>query len=231
MTFVSKRRFAARTGGAAIALGSLLGLAVWGAGSDADSRARLERENERLRRQIELASEPSHLVLDLAGRRLRLMSGGAVMRDYPILGAEIGMPTRLFIATAEATGDWRAPLRAGAQIDPRKTIGRIEMVPSGTADEPAEIPVPAAPEEALPAPERFVLRYEDGFTIEVRSATAPEQPRGFWASLGSSLGGRLADAAEIAGGARAPRLRLVLSEGDAGALYRSFPNGSKLLVL
>jgi len=209
----------------------LVAAAAWGADPDADARARLGQENERLRHQVDLGAEPAHLVLDLAGRRLRLMSGGAVLRDYPIVSAEIGVPTRLFVSTADSNGDWREPIRTGAALEPHKKIGRIEMVPSASPDEPAEVPVPGEPEEALPAPDRYVLRYDDGFTIEVRSATASERPRGFWASLFSSVSGRLSDAVEIAGGASAPRLRVVLSAQDAGALYRSFPLDSKLIVL
>ena len=229
---VTGPRWNAVTWIAAAALGTLLAAAAASAAeSDVEARAALGRENDRLRRQIDLGSEPAHLVLDLAGRRLRLMSGGAVLRDYPILAAELGRPTRLFVSAAKATVDWREPIRTGAALEPHKKIGRIEMVPAGSTDAPIEVPVPAEPEEALPAPDRFVLRYDDGFTIEVRSATAPEQPRGFWTSLTSSVRGRLADAVESAGGARAPRLRLVLSAADAGALYRSFPLDSKLIVL
>ena len=228
---VSKRRSRVAACCAAAVVSSLVALAVHGADPDADARAHLARENERLRRQIDLGSEPAHLVLDLAGRRLRLMSGGAVLRDYPILAAELGIPTRLFVSTADSSGDWREPIRTGAALDPHKKIGRIELLPSANPDEPTEVPVPAEPEEALPAPDRFVLRYDDGFTIEIRSDTAAERPRGFWASLASSVRARLADAAEIAGGASAPRVRIVLSAKDAGALYRSFPLDSKLLVL
>jgi hypothetical protein len=224
------RSGAARLVAAAAAL-SLVSLGVHGADTDADARARLARENEQLRRQIDLGSETAHLVLDLAGQRLRLMSGGAVLRDYPILAAELGMPTRLFFSTTRASGDWREPIRTGAALEPHKQIGRVEMLPSANPDEPAQVPVPAEPEEALPAPERYVLRYDDGFTIEIRTATAPERPRGFWASFASSIRGRISDAVEIAGGASAPRLRLVLSAKDAGALYRSFPLDSKLVVI
>lgn len=231
MTFASRRGFRAAARGAAFVLAALCGLAIFPAGSEDAFRTQLERENERLRRQVELGAETAHLVLDLAGRRLRLMAGGAVLRDYPIVSAELGMPQRLFLSARGSSVDWRAPIRTGAKLDPHKTIGRIEMVPSGSPDEPLDIPVPAEPEEALPAPDRFVLRYDDGFTIEVRSATAAERPGGFWGSLVSSLGNRLADAAEIAQGASAPRLRIVLSAADAGALYRSFPTESKLLVL
>jgi hypothetical protein len=201
------------------------------AGPDEVRQARLEQDNTRMRRQIELASEKSaYLVLDLAGERLRLMAGAAVLRDFPILDAEIGVPTLFFVATGDSTGQWRDSVRSGAHLEPRRRVGRIEMVPAGTPDEPAVIPVPAEPEEALPAPDRFVLRYADGFTIEVRAA-ATSRPGGFWSRIASGLRARLVDAAAVASGARSPRVRVVLSATDAGALYRSFPTESKLLVL
>ena len=86
-----------------------------------------------------------HVVLDVAGGRLRLLFDGAVLRDYPVRAIEAGRPTVLTVprtVRASPDGDVRT-LRA---IDPARPTER----PVVLAPEPGEEPLPAAPP---PSPE------------------------------------------------------------------------------
>ena len=225
MRGTAERACRSRPRGPSLALVLAYGVALAAGAPRADDKLNLERDTARLKQQFELVSQKKpYLVLDLKGQRLRLMSEGAVLRDYPILQADVGTPKVAFVGSGSAD-DWRSAVRRGAKIDPERKIGRIEMVPSGVPGDPVDIPVPAVPEEAIPAPERYVLRYDDGFTIEIRAAGSGAG--GFW----SRTAARLDDALEVVRGARAPRVRLVLSAEHAGALYRSFPVESSLLIL
>jgi hypothetical protein len=184
---------------------------------------RLQRENAVLRLRAELAaSGKPYLVLDPAGARLRLMNGAAVLRDYPLVASEIGTPRALFFDLG-ASAEWRGRIWAGGVLDPAPQYTRVEI----TAPEPGKPPPPAyIPEEpaaALPAPPRYLLRFSGGLTLEVQDGSA-----------GPGLQERLADlwsALRSVGSERVPRLRITLAPEAAGALYRSLPAETALLVL
>jgi len=226
---------------ARIALATLAALAaaglLAGASKDREDRLHLERLDAAVRDQIDLAkAETAYLVLDLEQRRLELVHGAAVLRVYPVLRAEIGTPRVGFFD--REPGEWGQGRHDTAAMVPERTIRRVEIAPPpadesearATADEAAadgEVEIPPTPEEACPAPSRYLLRYGDGFAIEVRSDSA--DPRGTWALVGNSVRMKLAAMrAALFGGH--PRVRVTLAAEDAGALYRSFPTGSGLVV-
>lgn len=196
---------------------------VGGADDRSGERRRLERENDALRARLELASsDKPYLLLDLGAQRLRLMDGGAVLRDYVVKRAEIGTPTLAFLP--RAAEPWRDVVSEGAKLDPPRHYGRALMLPGASPDDPAEVPVPPPPEEACPAPPRYLIRYAGGFTVEVTQETGPGP--GPWRALRE----KVSAVVDATVGDGEPRLRLVLDAEDAGALYRSFPLDSALIV-
>jgi len=181
-----------------------------------------------LRAQSEIATtSETYLVLDLSVPRLRLMNGGAVLRDYPIAAMAVGRPEVAFIPRTAT-----APVRGGVwhldRLDPPRVFHRAEVLPPGPGEEPATPPVPLEPSEACPAPDRYYLRFEDGLSIEVVQETSARMvPR---LSFVQTALWRLHDLGQSISPRPEIRLRIVMSGTEAGALYRSVPTPVQLVV-
>lgn len=176
------------------------------------------------------AEDRLYLVLDADTRALTLYHGGAALRTWTAGEMTVGA-RRLPLGRGAALEDWRAPRTwTGGEPAPRPRMER-RVIHSATATPPdpsgAVDWIPPTPEEAVPAPARFVLRFPDGLGLEVVAADAP----------GSGFVARLGDVARRAWSAVRPwswdryRVRLVLPATEAGALYRGLPPDATLLTL
>jgi hypothetical protein len=184
---------------------------------------RLQRENTMLRQQAELAKSGSpYLVLDVAGSRLRLMNGVTVLRDFPLGATSIGTPRAAFIEL-RSTADWRGRIWPAGKLEPPPRHERVEIdAPEPGKPAPPTF-IPPAPADAIPAPPHYRLRFEGGLILEVQDADARVGLRERLADLASTL--------RSLGDEHLPRLRVTLPAELAGALYRSLPAETPLLVM
>ena len=195
---------------------------------EADSDGAVSTEVAYLERRVELARGDSfYLLLDQGDAALKLMYGGAVLQLYPLHGISIGRPRALFASVGEST-DWRGTTwNDGTVVPPRP---ELMPVPQGSGDNPALVLPPPTAEEAIPVPERFLVRFEGGRALEVR--TPPDvEGSGWWARRRLAWVLRWQDIHSILGSGRdAVRVLVTLDREAAGALYRALPPQTKLLI-
>ena len=197
--------------------------------------ARLQRANALLQRQIELAGgKEFYLVLDPGASDLTLMLSGAELQRYPVVGLQVGEP-RVSWATRRDQRRWQDVVWSHGELDPPRQIDRlvIQAAPPGKdAAEPEPPPVPPTPEEMYPVPSRYQVRFDEGWSIEVRPLDADRQAgrvarfRAWWSAKWHDV-----VAAVFRSDSDAVRLRIVLSPKDAASLYRSLPPAVRLIVL
>jgi hypothetical protein len=197
--------------------------------------ARLERANNLLQRQIALADgKEFYLVLDPAGPDLTLMLSGAELQRYPVVGLQVGQP-RVSWFTRRDTRRWQDIVWSHGELDPPRQIDRLVIQaapPSKDAAEPEAPPVPPTPEEMYPVPSRYQVRFDEGWSIEVRPLDADQQA-GRLARFGAWWSAKWHDviAAVFGRGRDAVRLRIALNPKDAASLYRSLPPAVRLIIL
>jgi hypothetical protein len=203
-----------------------------------------------LRRLVELARSGSfYLLLDPAARTLTLNHRGVVARTWTIERIEMGTPRVLFVAR-RAPVDLAGTTWTNGRLDPPRAQQRplLEVDSQGTPQGPEPELIPPTPEEAVPAPGRYRIRFDGGLTVEVVAAvpdlaeSGDATPAGSGTEagrIGSSLGGwksavdhRWVDAEEAIAlnPGSSSRLKLVLPAAEAAGLYRGFPLGADLLV-
>lgn len=170
--------------------------------------------------QAELAEQDAfYLVLELASKKLSLRFHGALIREYAVEAISVGRP-RVLVRSTDVEGEWRGRVWHQATLDPPLEVSRTVIEPpTGEMVEEAPVAVPPTPEERFPAPERYRVRFAEGLALEVHSgargsASWREPFLQVWRAGQDGL-----------------RLRLQMSPGDAGALYRSLPAGVSLLVV
>ena len=217
----------ARFVAATLALLIATALPALAAGTEEDP-ARLERLNRRLGLQLELAgTDTFYLQVDAAGQRLDLMLQGVLLRSYAIRRLEIGWP-RAALIHRTVRSDWAERTWSAGRVSPARPDERIEIRANDGDDAPPEPPVPRPPEEICPAPGRYVVRYEEGLSLEFIGEEAGEESRTF----GSIMLG-LADAARAVWvfGEVAPRVRITLPAEELASLYRALPPDTSLLLI
>lgn len=197
--------------------------------------ARLQRTNNFLQRQIELAGgKDFYMVLDPGASDITLMLSGAELQRYPVLGLQVGQP-RVSWVTIRDPQPWQDVIWSHGELDPPRQIDRlvIQAVPPGKdTAEPEAQPVPPTPEELYPVPSRYHVRFDEGRSIEIRPREADADAgrlsrlRAWW-----SAKWRDALAAVSATDRDAIRLRIVLDPKDAEFLYRSLPPAVRLVIL
>ncbi len=200
---------------------------------DQRSTARLEAENARLAKLLELAAgREFYLLLDPERGQLSLMCQGAVLREFPVLVTEVGR-RRAFFGTRSLPGDWADSVWHDGQLEPARRFERLEIDPPDSPVDPDSLSVfiPPTPDEAIPAPDRFIIHYRDSKAIEIiaQDTTAlfvgarPPRPS-------VSIGERLARAVAPW---RQPKvlLQLHIPAADARALYRALPENGEFLLL
>jgi hypothetical protein len=197
--------------------------------------ARLQRVNSLLQRQIALADgKEFYLVLDPGASDLTLMLKGAELQRFPVIGLQVGQP-RVSWITRRDPRPWQDVVWSHGELDPPRQLDRlvIQAAPPGKdAAEPEAPPVPPTPEEMYPVPSRYQVRFDQGWSIEVRPLDADRQAgrlsrfRAWWSAKWhdtvAAVFGRDRDGV---------RLRIVLNPKDAASLYRSLPPAVRLLIL
>jgi hypothetical protein len=196
--------------------------------------ARLERKTALLERQLELArGKDFYLVLDPSAPNLALMLRGAELQRYPVLGLTVGRP-RVGWITRGSDRPWRGVVWSSGVLEPSRPAERIVVEePTGSQeDDPTPPPVPPTAEERLPVPSRYLIRFGDGLSMEVRPREADTEASG-WTRFRTwwSVKWRDALTALRRDGHDTVRVRVVLQPPDAEALYRALPPDVKLLVL
>jgi hypothetical protein len=197
--------------------------------------ARLQRLNDLLQRQVELASgKDFYLVLDPTGFELTLMLSGATLQSYRVTGLQVGTPRVSWFGRRDAR-PWQDVVWLHGELDPPREIDRLVFQappPKKDAAEPEPPPIPPTPEEMYPVPSRYQVRFDEGRSIEVRPLDA-DQKASALARFGAWWSAKWHDviAALFRKDRDAVRLRLVLSPKDAASLYRSLPPAVRLIVL
>jgi hypothetical protein len=202
-------------------LAALVAGAVALAAAPLDAAA-LERANRRLDNQIKLADGGGfYLVMDLEARRLDLMLQGVLLRSHPVVGIEVGRPSIAFVVRS-GVADWPERVWEATSIEPPRPEVRVEVHANNGEEGPPELPeVPLPPEERVPAPSRFEIRYGGGLVLEIARSDVPAR---------AGLRRRVASAFHSITtlGEAETRLRLRLAPEDLAALYRSLPNTTSL---
>jgi len=196
--------------------------------------ARLARQNELLRKQVELAKgKEFYLVLDPQAQQLTMMFRAALLQQYRVEALEVGVP-RVVYRTRADVSRWEGRIWEKGALDPVRALDRVEVQAPPPTKEGVEleVKVPPTPEEKYPVPPRYHIRFAGGLSIEVRPPDS-DAVRGFWARLASGWSTWWSDAkaASRIEPTDTVRLHLVLSKKDAESLYRALPPDTKLLVL
>lgn len=222
-----------------IGLATLPAPGLGGGGAPAqDPRAEAEQlveANALRQKKADLAGGSAfYLILDPNAGRLQMLLKGAVLRDFKVLGIEVGFPEVLFVERRPEE-EWQTRLFTKGELDPAREQDRLVMVappPSPDEKEPPPVPIPPTPEEKYPVPSRYHIRFAEGLSIEIRTGEADPE-HGFWRRLTTGLNHWFSDARSALGGEPndAVRLRLILSPDDARSLYRALPPATKLMII
>ena len=181
-----------------------------------------------LEQRLELSrGKRFYLLLDLDSSTLSLRLGGALLDEMPVHALEIGVPRVLFVRRGRPLA-WQARTFTAGELVPSRERERVEIVAQpvtedgGGGEEPEEVGVPAPPEELYDVPSRFLVRFTEGLTLEVR-------PRGASTSLLARLGDAVAALRPTL--PEKLRVRVEVSPEDYDGLYRSLPPEVALLAL
>lgn len=195
------------------------------AAAPAASPRDLAVDNAVLAQRLALArGDAFYLLLSPQQRTLTLMLRGATLFVYDVKELTVGQPRVAFVSRGSAS-EWQGQIWTGGTLDPPRQRERLEVVATpGMSTEEAEARTPPAPEEIYEVPpRRFLVRFEEGISLDVR-------PEGIAAT---GLGDWLKDI--LAAVKPRPddvlRLRIVLSKEHFDALYRALPPDVKLMAL
>lgn len=197
--------------------------------------ATLQRTTAVLQRQLDLAvGTDFYLVYDPAGADLTLMLRGAELQRYHVLGAQVGRP-RVGWFKRRGDDNWQHHVWKDGTLEPPRQMDRFVLEGGDAAKPGAEVkapPIPPTAEELYPVPARYLIRFADGLSLEVRPREAA-QNRGGGERLRAWASTRWRDfvAALRDGDRDAIRLRIVLDPKDGESLYRALPPGVRLTVI
>ncbi len=196
--------------------------------------ADLQRTNAILQRQVELAGgKEFYLVLDPAASVLRLMLRGAELQHFRVDGLQVGRPRRAWVVRRDPR-PWQGVIWSSGELDPPRELDRlvIQARPPGAGEsDPPPPSIPPTAEELYPVPGRYHVRFDGGFSVEIRPREA-DVHAGRLARLGLWASAKVHDTVAVLGAGRDEvRLRLVLAPKDADSLYRSLPPGVRMIVL
>jgi len=204
------------------------------AGSPSDL-ARLQQTTALLQLQVDLAaSRDFYLVYDTKASDLALMLRGAELQRYQVLGAQVGRP-RVSWFGRTAAASWQGVAWSKGTLEPLRQIDRLVMQgpePGKGETETKVPPIPPTAEELYPVPARYLIRFADGRSVEIRPREA-DASLGRWTKFKAAWSTKWHDAyaAAFASDDDAVRLRLVLKPKDAESLYRGLPPAVRLLII
>ena len=194
---------------------------------------RLSAENLQLERRLELTTSGQfYLLLEPREGRLRLMYEAAALKDYTVLEAAVGH-RRVVFTDRSLPSDWWTSIWQDSELEPTRRIGRTVIdPPDGGAADSLVLAIPPTPEEAIPAPDHFLIHYRDGRGLEIVGRDTSHVAT--TARDGTEGSGRRLERLRHAlwpWGRLTVRLRLVLPVEEARELYRSLPEGSAFYIV
>lgn len=168
------------------------------------------------------------LVLDPTAGTLQLVLGGVVMRTFPVSEVEVATPRR-WGAAAKLPKDWHERVWTGARIDPPHPGARMEIVGPEVGTASGEVLVPPTPEEAIPVPSLYRVRFAEGLALEVTGGQAEQKGELPPSELPVGLGEKWRMLRQ--GAPDLVRVRLRLQPEHYAEMYRSLPPGTDFVVL
>jgi hypothetical protein len=168
------------------------------------------------------------LVLDPAGGRLQLVLGGVIMRTFPVSEIRVATPRR-WGGAAPLPKDWHERVWTGARIDPPHPGARTEIVGPEVGTANGEVLVPPTPEEAIPVPSLYRVRFAEGLALEVTGGQAEQKGELPPNELPSGLREKWRLLRH--GAPDLVRVRLRLEPEHYAEMYRSLPPGTDFVVL
>lgn len=182
-------------------------------------------DNAVLAKRLELLKgEQFYLLLSPERRTLTLLLRGATLFVYEVKELTVGRP-RIAFFTRGGGEDWQGVIWSGGTLDPPRQRERLEVIATpGMSTEEAEARTPPAPEEIYEVPpRRFLVRFQEGVSLDVRPVGVSASGLANWlADLFSAVKPRPDDVL---------RLRVVLSKEHFDAMYRALPPDVKLMAL
>ncbi|MBM4130005.1 hypothetical protein FJ250_03120 [bacterium] len=168
------------------------------------------------------------LVLDPAGGTLQLVLGGVIMRTFPVSEVKVATPRR-WGAAARLPKDWHERVWTGARIDPPHPGARMEIVGPEVGAASGEVLVPPTPEEAIPVPSLYRVRFREGLALEVTGGQAEQKGELPPSELPAGLREKWRLLRQ--GAPDLIRVRLRLTPEHYAEMYRSLPPGTDFVVL
>lgn len=168
------------------------------------------------------------LVLDPAGGRLQLVLGGVIMRTFPVSDIKVATPRR-WGGAAPLPRDWHERVWTGARVDPPHPGARTEIVGPEIGTATGEVLVPPTPEEAIPVPSLYRVRFAEGLALEVTGGQAEQKGELPPNELPSGLREKWRLLRE--GAPDLVRVRIRLEPEHYAEMYRSLPPGTDFVVL
>ncbi len=176
----------------------------------------------------EAGADSFYLLLDPKARSLQLVLGGVVIRSFECTEVQVATPRRLGGA-ARLPKDWHERVWTGATLDPPHPGARTQITGPEIGTGTGEVLVPPTPEEAIPVPSMYRIRFAEGLAIEVTGGVAEhkgvlpptELPKGFKEKI------RM-----LREGAPDPlRVRIKLQPDAYSEIYRALPPGTDLVIV
>jgi hypothetical protein len=176
-----------------------------------------------LERRVGLAeSGQFYLVLDPAASSLALSLGGVTLLELPVSGLTVLTPRVLFRRAGAPVG-WQDATWLHGTLDPPLPV--VGVVPPPSGDTETAVTTPLLPDELVPAPDRYDIRFEGGLALRVVTAAAGT-PRG--AGLAAAARERWRVLRGVA--PDAVLVRLLMAPEDAGRFYRALPPDVALIL-
>ena len=187
--------------------------------------AELAADNLVLEKRVSLAKgDDFYLLLSPQQRTLTLLLHEATLFVYDVKELTVGEPRVAFFSRGSGS-DWQGQVWTGGTLDPPRKRERLEVVATpGMSTEEAEARTPPAPEEIYEVPpRRFLVRFKEGISLDVRPVGVAASGMGNWfKDIFAALKPTPDDVL---------RLRVVLSKEHFDAMYRSLPPDVKLMAL
>jgi hypothetical protein len=167
------------------------------------------------------------LVLDLESQALRFDHGSLVLRSYAVADVAAGS---LRLGSDAARPALEPTVWIGGRLDPAPV--RVRRVTRSDSAEPPDLAgavdyIPPTPEEAVPAPPRYVIHFAGGEGLEVVAAEGTGEPVKRREAVRRAIA-RLRW--KVPWNADRYRMRVVLPAADAGSLYRALPEVVTLVI-
>ncbi len=187
----------------------------------------------RLGRLLELAEgKEFYLVYEPGSSHVRLMYQGVTLQEFAVEQASVGVRRLLYIEHG-APKRWEDRIWDDGKLDPERKVERREIIPPDPADsEPEEVVIPPTPEEAIPSPDRFLVRFAGGLVVEIVGDFDDRADDGLLGWSFDRLSALVDEASSVLFRAETDemRLRLVIDGQAAHRLYRSLPEPCRFAV-